>query len=135
MRDLFFSSPYKTLQNPTYSFVHPPHMVDQMKMDNVIALEERPAYTLTGKELATIVVLLMKDMGIIPKKDTHVVNRIRINGIRGLANYINCSIGTAQKLKNSGKIPFYNLGSKVFFYSDEVDIAVQNQLKMGGLQQ
>ena len=77
-------------------------MVDQMKMDNVIALEERPAYTLTGKELATIVVLLMKDMGIIPKKDTHVVNRIRINGIRGLANYINCSIGTAQKLKNSG---------------------------------
>lgn len=40
-------------------------MVDQMKMDNVIALEERPAYTLTGKELATIVVLLMKDMGII----------------------------------------------------------------------
>ena len=53
--------------------------------------------------------------------------RVKVYGIRGLAEYIPCCLATAQKLKNSGKIRFYKIGNnKVFFYSDEIDNGLQN---------
>ena len=52
--------------------------------------------------------------------------RVKVYGMRGLANYIPCCLATAQKLKNSGKIPFYHVGNKVFFYSDEIDNGLKN---------
>ncbi|MEY8609342.1 DUF3853 family protein [Parabacteroides segnis] len=51
--------------------------------------------------------------------------RKRIDGIRGLANHIRCSVSKAQDLKNKGKIPFYEVGKRVFFYSDEIDEALK----------
>lgn len=89
-------------------------------------IQEKPAFTLTGQELAFIVIQEMIDKGIIQSKETHSVDRVKINGIKGLAQYIGCSIATAQKLKNESKFPFYNIGSKVFFYSDEVSKALKN---------
>ena len=47
--------------------------------------------------------------------------RVQILGIRGLAKHLNCSPSHAQALKNEKKVPFYNHGNRVFFYSDEVD--------------
>ena len=47
--------------------------------------------------------------------------RKRIDGISGLANFLGCSITTAQKIKNEKKVKSYRSGKKVFFYSDEVD--------------
>lgn len=44
----------------------------------------------------------------------------RIDGIRGLAKFLQCSVCKAQNIKNQGLVPFYNIGSKVFFYSKEV---------------
>jgi len=47
--------------------------------------------------------------------------RIKINGIRGLASYLDVSVPTAQKLKNKKKFPFYEAGNKVFFFSDQIN--------------
>lgn len=44
-----------------------------------------------------------------------------IRGIRQLAEFLGCSPATAQKLKNRGLIPFYNIGNRVFFEPDKVN--------------
>lgn len=46
-------------------------------------------------------------------------------GIAGLARILNCSIVTAQKIKNSGKIPYQQVGRKVIFDVEKVLAAVQ----------
>jgi hypothetical protein len=47
--------------------------------------------------------------------------RKRIDGIKGLAEYVGCSVPTAQLMKNNKKVKAYQSGRKVFFYSDEID--------------
>lgn len=44
----------------------------------------------------------------------------RIDGIVALASYLGCAPSTAQKMKNEGKVPFYERGSRVYFYKDEL---------------
>lgn len=58
------------------------------------------------------------------------VERKRIDGIRGLASYVRCSVSKAQNLKNKGVIPCNEVGKRVFFYSDEIDEALK--CKKGG---
>jgi hypothetical protein len=36
-----------------------------------------------------------------------------VYGIAGLASIANCSLPTAQKIKNSGKVPFFQAGRKI----------------------
>lgn len=55
------------------------------------------------------------------------VERKRIDGIRGLASHIKCSVSKAQDLKNKGIIPFHEVGKRVFFYSNEVDEALKSK--------
>jgi len=55
--------------------------------------------------------------------------RIKINGIRGLASYLEVSVPTAQRLKNSKKFTFYESGNKVFMYSDEVNAGLKVSAK------
>lgn len=43
-----------------------------------------------------------------------------VYGIGGLASLLNCSNVTAQKLKNSGKIPFTQSGRKIIFDREAV---------------
>jgi excisionase family DNA binding protein len=43
-----------------------------------------------------------------------------IYGISGLARLLGCSNPTAQKIKNSGKIPFVQVGRKIIFNEDKV---------------
>lgn len=56
------------------------------------------------------------------------IERIRLNGIRGIANYLRCSVKTAQDLKDKNLFPVYWVGSKLYTYSDEVELG----LKKGG---
>lgn len=56
--------------------------------------------------------------------------KIKLCGIRNGAAYVGCAPSTFQKLKNLGKIPFYEVGKRVFFYSDEIDEALK--CKKGG---
>ncbi|UCS94840.1 DUF3853 family protein [Echinicola marina] len=53
-----------------------------------------------------------------------------IKGLKGLANFLNCTLPTAQRYKSSGKIPFYQLtkSGTIYFDKDEVLKA----LKKGG---
>lgn len=48
-------------------------------------------------------------------------------GIAGLARILDCSITTAQKWKNSGKIPYKQIGRKVIFDVDKVLEAVSKK--------
>jgi len=52
----------------------------------------------------------------------------KIRGIRELAAYLQCSTATAQALKNTGKVPYYNLRTRLFFYSGEVDEALKHRV-------
>lgn len=84
----------------------------------------QPAFTLTAGQLVELIVSRIKsDIPVIKTKTE--TNRVKIMGIRGLANYLKGSTSTAQKLKNDGKVPFYEVGNRVYFYSDEVDNALK----------
>lgn len=49
--------------------------------------------------------------------------------IRGLANFLGCSTVTAQRLKNSGRIPYWQIGRKVMFDSTKVLNAMEHSEK------
>ncbi len=49
--------------------------------------------------------------------------------IKELADYLQCSTVTAQKLKNSGRIPFMQTGRKVVFNGDAVMGAISHKMK------
>lgn len=51
----------------------------------------------------------------------------RIDGIRGLAKFLQCGLTKAQDIKNQGLVPFYNIGRKVFFYEKEVIRSLKTQ--------
>ena len=48
-----------------------------------------------------------------------------VYGIAGLASILGCSVPTAQKIKNSGKIPFMQQGRKVVFEVSKVLKAIE----------
>jgi hypothetical protein len=45
---------------------------------------------------------------------------VHLHSIKALADFLDCSIVTAQKLKNSGKIRYKQFGRKVIFNTTEV---------------
>lgn len=52
-----------------------------------------------------------------------------IRGIEGLAKFLKCSPVTAQKLKNSGKIPYSQYGRVVMFDPEKVMAALEANKK------
>jgi len=48
-----------------------------------------------------------------------------IYSIKGLAEFLNCSVVTAQHLKNKGLIPYRQLNRKVMFDEDAILAAMQ----------
>lgn len=50
-----------------------------------------------------------------------------IKGLRGLAEYIPCSLSKAQQLKNEGKVPFYQDGRLILFNPDEIRAALSGE--------
>lgn len=59
--------------------------------------------------------------------------RKTLHSIRELSDFIGCSTVTGQKLKNSGQIPYRQIGRKVMFDSAEVLKAMEQQGKMKGV--
>lgn len=57
--------------------------------------------------------------------------RKTLHSIRELADFIGCSTVTAQKLKNSGKIPSRQAGRKVMFDTNEVLKAMEQGKRKG----
>ena len=56
-------------------------------------------------------------------------NKKYVYGLGGLARLIGCSHPTAQRLKNSGQVPFTQAGRKIVFDADAVLTALN---KKGG---
>lgn len=48
-----------------------------------------------------------------------------VYGVMGLAELLNCSRPTAQKIKNSGKIPFAQVGRIIIFDAEKVLAALE----------
>lgn len=67
------------------------------------------------QKLADEVAIRLRDM--VPPKEAGT----EVRGIRALAEYLGCSLVTAQKLKNSGQIPYTTIGSRVVFNSLDLD--------------
>ncbi|WP_036691712.1 DUF3853 family protein [Pedobacter glucosidilyticus] len=59
------------------------------------------------------------------------MNKPDVYGLKGLQELLNCSKFTAQKIKNSGKIPFISVGKKLAFNSEEVLQALTTKAKEG----
>lgn len=55
------------------------------------------------------------------------VDEQRIYGDKGLANYLNCTIQTINKLKMAGKIPFHRYGRKYYYLRSEIDKAFKGR--------
>ena len=70
---------------------------------------------------------------ILPQKDTVLSRRDTksplesklLYGIKGLAEFLECSLPLAAKLKNQGHFPFTKVGNKIIFHSEDVINAVQ----------
>ncbi len=63
-------------------------------------------------------------------EECHIKNEPQIiRGISGLAQFLNISIVTAQKLKNQGKIPYRQVGRVLVFVADEVLNAMKKKSK------
>nr|WP_319268232.1 helix-turn-helix domain-containing protein [uncultured Draconibacterium sp.] len=75
---------------------------------------DRPVYTLTVRELIELNQIMDKQSHE-PEKE-----KIEIRGIHALAKFLKVSATTAQKLKNSGKIPYSQIGKLVLFDGNKV---------------
>ena len=73
-------------------------------------LLNRPLFTLTVSEF-----LNLKSSEPIPQQVTIVKDStpVHLHSLKDLANFLDCSVVTAQKLKNSGKIRYKQFGRKV----------------------
>jgi excisionase family DNA binding protein len=77
---------------------------------------DRPVYTLTVRELIELNKMIDDERATKPEER----ETIELNGIHALANFLKVSHTTAQKIKNSGKIPYTQIGRKVLFDGNKV---------------
>lgn len=56
-------------------------------------------------------------------------NKRLINSLKGLAELLQVSIVTAQTIKNSGRIPYMQIGRTVLFDPDKVLAALEHKTK------
>ena len=63
---------------------------------------------------------------------TVAVESRKLYSLRALAEFLQCSVVTAQKVKNSGAIPYMQIGRKVIFDTEKVLAALENKPGKGG---
>ena len=56
-------------------------------------------------------------------------NKKFLYSIQELADLLGCSLVTAQKIKNSGQIPYFQVGKKLIFDVEKVMKALERGLK------
>jgi hypothetical protein len=90
--------------------------------------DHRPLFQLTVSEFMELQKSVVPE--VINHPQTVETPRQKINGIRGLAKFLDVSTPTAQRLKNENRFPHYASGNKYFFFSDEVNNGLK--VKIGG---
>jgi hypothetical protein len=93
--------------------------------------DNRPLFQLTVKEFMELQKIVVPEVQQIELQKS-CAPRLKINGIRGLAKFLEVSVPTAQRLKNQMKFNFYTSGNKCFFYSDEVCNGLKVNAKIKG---
>jgi len=93
-------------------------------------IDNRPLFQLTVSEFQRLLTSSIPEV----KNEAQPITPIRqkINGIRGLADFLAVSLPTAQRLKNKKAFPFYESGNKVYFFSDEVNAGLKVEAKVKG---
>lgn len=61
------------------------------------------------------------------EKQESKIDKNLIYGIAGLSNLLGCSVPTAQRIKDSGKIPYTQIGRKIIFDADAVLTALNKK--------
>ena len=85
---------------------------------------QRPAFTLTVGELIDILKETLSDKVEVKT----IIPRPPIKGIHALARYLGVCPARAQKLKNSGVLPYFQNGRLVLFDCDKVDELFKNKI-------
>jgi len=83
---------------------------------------------LTVQELKDIIyeVITTSSINTLPNyESTATEHGTKLIGLRELSKHLNCGLNSALKLKNEGKVPYYQIGNRFHFYSDEVDAALR----------
>lgn len=57
-------------------------------------------------------------------KEEKKIERKKLMGIRGIADFLGISPGTVQRMRNRGEFPVYWVGAKMYAYSDELESAI-----------
>lgn len=78
---------------------------------------DTPIYQLSVNQLLG---LLSSENSQTPKPIAEVKETHYVYGLSGLAALLNCSLPTAQRIKDSGKIPYSQVGRKLVFNAEEV---------------
>lgn len=87
---------------------------------------DTPVYQLSVNQLLTII----NSQPEVKEEPLKAKNEPRlVYGLSGLASLLNCSLPTAQKLKNSGTVPFKQAGRKIVFDVEAVLRAIEKQPK------
>jgi len=74
----------------------------------------------TPKQLEDIIKRCLSSYKTTPIQEEVKSDTTYLRSIRELADFLDCSVVTAQKLKNSGKIRYKQYGRKVIFNTEEV---------------
>jgi len=93
------------------------------------SIDIRPLYQLTVSEFNNLLKSAFP-INAINEPQPIATPRQKINGIRGLATFLEVSIPTAQRIKNSKKFAFYASGNKVYFFSDEINAGLKVDTKV-----
>lgn len=59
------------------------------------------------------------------KEEPQKSQRIKLKGIRGIADHLGSSTRTVQKMKDKGLFPVYWVGKNLYAYSDEVEAGIK----------
>ncbi|MCL2312563.1 MAG: DUF3853 family protein [Firmicutes bacterium] len=93
--------------------------------------DDKMIVQLTVQQLKEIIaeVITTSSTNTFPEYESTVTERgTKIIGLRGLSKHLGCGLNSAQKLKDAGKIPYFQIGNRFHFYSNEVDAALQFSL-------
>ncbi|MCL2434589.1 MAG: hypothetical protein FWD09_00440 [Lentimicrobiaceae bacterium] len=79
------------------------------------------------KEIICEVIATSFTANTLPKYESTATERgKKLTGLRELSKHIGCGVNSALKIKNEGKVPYSKIGNRFYFYSNEVDIALQH---------
>ena len=84
-------------------------------------MNENITFTINMKDFASLVASeILRQTNLVKQEPEQKAEPKMLYSIKELADFLQCSTVTAQKIKNSGRIPYSQTGRKVVFDGNEV---------------